>query len=116
MTRESESKTHFTVRVREPHKHLFHIEMELDASFLKKHQGQPLDLEMPVWSPGSYLIREYPRHVQNMRAIDGAGNALPIHQLDKATWRLEAPAHTNWAPKQPDNNMNSDCTMMRAAR
>ncbi|MEC9440422.1 MAG: PDZ domain-containing protein [Myxococcota bacterium] len=94
MTLESESKTHFTVRVREPHKHLFHIEMELPPALLEQHEGQPLDLKMPVWSPGSYLIREYPRHVQNMRAIDGEGNPLPIHQLDKATWRLEAPAQT----------------------
>lgn len=90
-------KTHFTVRVREPHKHLFAIEMEIDPALLSgRADGAPLDLQMPVWSPGSYLIREYPRHVQNMRAVDGEGAPLEIRQIDKATWRLD-PGQANAA-------------------
>jgi len=33
-------------------------------------------LIMPVWTPGSYLIREFERHVQDFAAADSAGQPL----------------------------------------
>ena len=31
---------------------------------------------MPVWTPGSYLVREFERHVQDFAATDAAGKPL----------------------------------------
>ena len=42
-------------------------------------------LSLPAWIPGSYLVREFARHVSGMSASQG-GRALPLRQLDKATW------------------------------
>ena len=46
----------------EPHSHLFHVELTVDAP------GPVLEVAMPVWTPGSYLVREYSRHVQGRAA------------------------------------------------
>ena len=45
---------------------------------------------LPAWIPGSYLIREFARHVVRIRAQSGR-RALPIAKLDKNTWQV-APA------------------------
>ena len=40
---------------------------------------------LPSWIPGSYLLREYARHVVSIRAESG-GRALAVEKLDKNTW------------------------------
>ena len=44
-------------------------------------------LSLPVWIPGSYLVREFARHLSSLVARQG-GPELPVQQLDKATWRV----------------------------
>lgn len=43
---------------------------------------------MPVWTPGSYLIREYARHVERVKAFDDAGKELEVFKTNKNTWRV----------------------------
>jgi predicted metalloprotease with PDZ domain len=48
-----------------------------------------VDLMMAVWTPGSYLVREYSRNVENVAAArDGA--ALPVEKTLKNHWRVTA--------------------------
>ena len=47
-----------------------------------------LDLHLPAWTPGSYLIREYARHVQDLTCVDEADRPLAVRKVDKATWRV----------------------------
>jgi predicted metalloprotease with PDZ domain len=61
----------------EPHSHLFHVEVRADRP------GHALDVVFPVWTPGSYLVREFARHVEGMTAEDGAGRPLPLERVDK---------------------------------
>ncbi len=68
----------------EPHSHLFHVEVVLDRP------GEGLELVFPVWTPGSYLVREFARHVEGAAAEDGAGRALPLERLDKHRLLLRA--------------------------
>ncbi|KQV86583.1 M61 family metallopeptidase [Pelomonas sp. Root1237] len=42
---------------------------------------------LPVWIPGSYLVREFAKHLSGMTARQG-GNELVVEQLDKASWRV----------------------------
>lgn len=76
----------FKVSVPNPHDHLLHVRLEVDAVGDAAH----LDLSMPVWSPGSYLVREYARHVQNFRAFGADGEPRHAQKIDKATWRVDA--------------------------
>src|SRR5688572_2866669 len=74
----------FTVSMPKPSTHLLEIEMHL-----KWPEGRKVvDLKMPVWTPGSYLIREYARHVQDFKALDAKGAALKWEKINKNTWRI----------------------------
>jgi predicted metalloprotease with PDZ domain len=75
----------FTVSMSKPHTHLLEVEMRLRASRLPSQ----LNLIMPVWAPGSYLIREFERHVQDFAANDAQGRALRWQKTNKNTWRVE---------------------------
>lgn len=47
-------------------------------------EGQCFDL--PAWIPGSYMIREFARHIMSIRA-EHKGQAVALHKLDKHTWQ-----------------------------
>ncbi|MGC3998091.1 MAG: M61 family peptidase [Anaeromyxobacter sp.] len=68
----------------EPQTHLFHVEAILDQP------GEVAELAFPVWTPGSYLVREYARHVEALSAEDGQGRALAVERLDKHRIRVRA--------------------------
>jgi len=42
-------------------------------------------LSLPVWIPGSYLVREFARHLSAIEATQG-GLPVPLRQIDKASW------------------------------
>ncbi|MBX3619453.1 MAG: M61 family metallopeptidase [Rhizobacter sp.] len=42
-------------------------------------------LSLPAWIPGSYMLREFARHLSQLEAQQG-GRPVPLQQLDKATW------------------------------
>jgi predicted metalloprotease with PDZ domain len=67
----------------EPHSHLFEVEMRIASG------GETVDLVMPSWTPGSYLLREFPRNVQDFTATDDAGHPLAWSRTDKNGWRVE---------------------------
>jgi predicted metalloprotease with PDZ domain len=75
----------YTVSMPRPHTHLFEVEVSL------RYAAAPtaLELVMPVWTPGSYLVREFERHVQEFDARDGGGKPLDWTKTNKETWRVE---------------------------
>ncbi|HYW11199.1 MAG TPA: PDZ domain-containing protein [Longimicrobium sp.] len=76
----------YRLHLPDPSTHLVAVEMAVDGVH------GPCDLVMPSWTPGSYLLREFPRNVMQFEAADGAWKALPFAKTDKGTWRVEAPA------------------------
>lgn len=76
---------HFEVSFKEPQAHYAEIKMEI--SDLRKEY---IDVKMPVWTPGSYLVREYSRHVEGVEACDADGADLTVQKTDKNTWRIKA--------------------------
>ncbi|MCL7986341.1 PDZ domain-containing protein [Sphingobacterium sp. lm-10] len=47
-----------------------------------------IDLKMPVWTPGSYLIREFARHVESFTAQQNNGELVKQEKISKNTWRV----------------------------
>lgn len=76
-------KLEYELAMPQPHTHLYHVEVRVS-------QGGRLRFMMPAWAPGSYLIRDFARHVQDFEARDGRGRALPWKRVDKLTWEVEA--------------------------
>lgn len=49
-----------------------------------------LEVMMAVWTPGSYLVREYARHVERVEAASETGQALGVVKTRKNRWRISA--------------------------
>jgi predicted metalloprotease with PDZ domain len=77
----------YTVSMTRPHTHLLEVEARLRYS---APAPASVDLRMPVWTPGSYLVREFERQVQGFSAEDGGGRALQWSKVNKNTWRIQA--------------------------
>jgi predicted metalloprotease with PDZ domain len=67
-----------------PGSHEFQIEMEVPAL----PERATVDIVFPTWAPGSYLVRDFVRHVYRLAVTDGRGLALPYERLDKQRWRV----------------------------
>jgi len=76
----------FTVAMPKPWTHLLEVEMRVNVP-ANLNVPNETDLVMPVWTPGSYLIREFERNVQDF-AADANGRALDWEKVNKDTWRI----------------------------
>jgi predicted metalloprotease with PDZ domain len=68
----------------DPHSHLFHVEAMLSRP------GPTPELCFPVWTPGSYLVREFARQVEGLEAQDGEGRPLSVTRIDKHRFTVAA--------------------------
>jgi predicted metalloprotease with PDZ domain len=75
----------YTVSMSKPWTHLLEVEMRVNW----ENMPALAELKMPVWTPGSYLIREYARHVEDFSAKDAGGNALSWQKINKNTWQID---------------------------
>ncbi len=73
---------HYYVTMPQPASHLFEVTLQVTG-----WQSEVLDLRMPVWTPGSYLVREYARHLQDFSA-QGA-SSLAWRKLSKNHWQVQ---------------------------
>jgi predicted metalloprotease with PDZ domain len=72
---------HYTVEAADLHAHLFRVTLTI---------AEPLPLQtvsLPVWIPGSYLVREFSKNLQQLQAKQGRRSASII-QRDKCTWDI----------------------------
>ena len=75
----------YQVAMPQPESHLFEVTLQVQG-----WQEPTLDLKMPVWTPGSYLVREYAKHLQDFAADTGNQQyPLPSHKLGKNHWQIE---------------------------
>ena len=73
----------------EPQTHYFEVEMQfknIAASTNAKKNGY-VDIKMPVWTPGSYLIREYAKNVEKFTAMNG-DKPIRSEKVRKNAWRV----------------------------
>ncbi|WP_313954244.1 M61 family metallopeptidase [Accumulibacter sp.] len=71
----------YTIRPNHPEAHLFEVRCTLAAA---DPAGQRFAL--PAWIPGSYLIRDFARHIVSIRA-ESAGKPVALDRIDKHTWQ-----------------------------
>jgi predicted metalloprotease with PDZ domain len=73
----------YTFRITQPEARRIEVELAVEA-----RGAQSVDVRLPVWTPGSYLVREHQRHVDGLRALGEGGAELPVEKVDKHTWRV----------------------------
>ncbi|MCB2376868.1 PDZ domain-containing protein [Hymenobacter sp. BT635] len=79
------STLRYTLSMPAPQTHYFEVEMAL-GGFSKQYT----DVKMPVWAPGSYLVREFAKNVEGFEAKAG-NEALRTEKITKNTWRVYHP-------------------------
>ncbi|MFM2119471.1 MAG: hypothetical protein RL722_939 [Pseudomonadota bacterium] len=70
----------YRLELADPHAHLLRVTLTLSAPAAEQ------ELMLPVWIPGSYLVREFSRHLSQFVASQG-GRPVELEQLDKHRWR-----------------------------
>ena len=74
----------YTVKVADIPRQLFHVTTDI------RNINQPsLDLSLPVWSPGWYVIENYGKNVARLRVSEPGGRELRPAQVRKQTWRID---------------------------
>jgi predicted metalloprotease with PDZ domain len=71
----------YDVRPADPGAHLYEVTCLIGAP---DPDGQ--EFSMPAWVPGSYMIRDYARHVISVVG-ECDGEPVALHKIDKSTWR-----------------------------
>jgi predicted metalloprotease with PDZ domain len=68
----------------QPQSHELHLTMEIPAL----PDRTLLRFAMPAWAPGSYMVRDFARHVYDLEVTDLRGRPLPVERLDKQRWEV----------------------------
>ena len=79
----SRASIRYSLRATDPAAHLFTVTCRVEHP---NSEGQRFAL--PAWIPGSYLIRDFARHIVSIRAEAG-GKPVFLMKLDKHTWQAE---------------------------
>lgn len=74
-------KIFYRVGAKELHAHLFQIDI-----FVAEPKANQV-LALPTWIPGSYLIREFSKNLQKLKAYQ-EDRAVVLSQIDKSTWQV----------------------------
>ncbi|MBY6185180.1 PDZ domain-containing protein [Marinobacter hydrocarbonoclasticus] len=74
---------HYQIQPIDPLAHLFAVTLRVSQA------SENQQFTLPAWLPGSYMIRDFARHLIGVRAQRPGGDPLPLAQLDKQTWQLQ---------------------------
>ncbi|RZK41156.1 MAG: M61 family peptidase [Pedobacter sp.] len=83
MIAKAQVKIGFEVSFKEPQAHYVEVEMNVSGLASKGY----IDVKMPVWTPGSYLVREFSKSVEGFGA-SSSNKAVKTEKISKNTWRV----------------------------
>ncbi len=73
----------YLIEVFDRHAHLYRVTLKLP------HPASVQRFSLPVWIPGSYMVREFSRHLSRLRARQGTRECR-VEQLDKCNWQVHS--------------------------
>lgn len=77
----------YALRREEPNRHYVAVRMEFDHA-----SEAPVDLFLPIWTPGAYHIQDTAQWLVDLSAQGGTPpRPVPVERLEKARWRLHPP-------------------------
>ncbi|HWP82941.1 MAG TPA: PDZ domain-containing protein [Bacteroidota bacterium] len=83
---QSQPRIEYRLGMSRPSTHLFEIEMTLEN--LPQNE-QSLEVVLPVWRSGRYVVFDFAGGVDEFWATDASGKSLPWRKTDKTTWRID---------------------------
>lgn len=88
------AKISYTLKMPRPQNHYFQVEMQVEQ--LKQKTAI---VKLPVWAPGSYLIREFSKNLNQVKAYSLNGAALTVIKKSKNTWEIDLKGQTAFVLK-----------------
>lgn len=79
----------YLVSIDAPQSHYVNVEVKITPK-----QAGEIELFLPVWTPGSYLVREYARNIDSVTASDSENKSLVCAKVSKNRWKVPT-ASTN---------------------
>jgi predicted metalloprotease with PDZ domain len=77
----------YRVRLADLDRHYFEVECRIDQPAVEQR------FSLPAWIPGSYLLRDFARHVVHVTARSGR-DPLPVEKVGAATWVVRGAGRT----------------------
>ncbi|MBU0697159.1 MAG: PDZ domain-containing protein [Bacteroidetes bacterium] len=74
---------HFEVSFTEPQAHYADVKMEITN--LKKDE---IIVKMPVWAPGSYLVREFSKNIESFDVSAKDNSSISFEKVKKNAWKI----------------------------
>jgi predicted metalloprotease with PDZ domain len=81
----AQAQVRYRIECLDLHAHLFGVTLTVESPDARQC------VSLPVWIPGSYLIREFAKNLQGLRATQGR-RKLAIDQRDKQRWQIDCTA------------------------
>jgi predicted metalloprotease with PDZ domain len=69
-----------------PASHLFEVAITVELPDQLK--DNPIDFQMPKWSPGRYAVFDFAKNVQEFRAVTSDKSSRPVTRIDDQTWSV----------------------------
>jgi len=76
------ASVHYRVEAADPHAHLFQVTLSIVQPAAQQR------VSLPVWIPGSYLVREFSKNLQRLAGRQD-GRPVAVQQIDKCNWQVE---------------------------
>jgi predicted metalloprotease with PDZ domain len=81
----SKANVHYSVELFDLNAHLYQVTLTIAVPAITQH------VSLPVWIPGSYLVREFSKNLQKLTAFQGRQRVEPV-QSDKCSWQIDCDA------------------------
>ena len=81
----SKANVHYSVELFDLNAHLYQVTLTIAEPAITQH------VSLPVWIPGSYLVREFSKNFQKLTAFQGK-QRLEAVQSDKCSWQIDCDA------------------------
>ena len=85
------SKLTYHLSMPQPNSHYFAVKIDV-----QENTAAVQEFKLPVWTPGSYLVREFSKNLNQVRAIDAQGKELTVKKKAKNAWEVQCNGATSY--------------------
>lgn len=75
----------------QPNSHYFSVKIDVKGNTANKQE-----FKLPVWTPGSYLVREFSKNLNQVKAIDATNKELVVTKKTKNAWEIQCAGQENF--------------------
>ena len=80
----------YELRMPKPQNHYFEVQLNIS-----ENSDKQVEVKLPVWAPGSYLVREFSKNINLVKAFTKDGKALKVSKKSKNAWVIDAGSEKN---------------------